>query len=91
MKVSALVYVENSIDDSENEMSDDRGPRDEKPEQWLADLFEFEFCLECGGDVEDHDVCLVPGIGNYFARCRRPDLTQGGDGSPYIRDGRRPG
>jgi len=42
---------------------------DETPEQWLADLFEFEFCPECGGDVEDHEVRLVPGMGTYFARC----------------------
>ena len=34
-------------------------------------LFEFEYCAECGGDAEDHEVCLVPGIGNYFARCKR--------------------
>jgi hypothetical protein len=33
MKVSTLVYVENNIDDSENQMSDDRGPRGETPEE----------------------------------------------------------
>ena len=43
----------------------------ETPEEWLEDLFEFEFCAECGGDAEDHEVCIVPGIGNYFARCLR--------------------
>jgi hypothetical protein len=41
----------------------------ETPEEWLEQLFEFEFCAECGGDAEDHVICLVPGIGNYFARC----------------------
>ncbi|MDB5350139.1 MAG: hypothetical protein JWN86_1386 [Planctomycetota bacterium] len=45
---------------------------DETPEEWLERLFEFEYCAECGGDAEDHEVCIVPGIGTYFARCRRP-------------------
>jgi hypothetical protein len=44
---------------------------DETPEAWLEQLFEFEYCPECGGDAEDHEVCIVPGIGNYFARCLR--------------------
>jgi hypothetical protein len=47
------------------------GAMDETPEEWLARLFEFEFCAECGGDTQDHEVCIVPGIGNYFARCLR--------------------
>ncbi|WP_165248014.1 hypothetical protein [Paludisphaera soli] len=44
---------------------------DETPEGWVERLFEFEYCPECGGDAGDHEVCLVPGIGNYFARCLR--------------------
>ena len=43
----------------------------EPPGEWLRRLFEYEYCPECGGDAEDHDVCIVPGIGNYFARCKR--------------------
>jgi len=43
----------------------------EPPEEWLERLFEYEFCAECGGDAEDHEICIVPGIGNYFARCKR--------------------
>ena len=43
----------------------------ETPESWLKRLFEFEYCDECGGDVEDHEVCLIPGMGTYFARCLR--------------------
>ena len=43
----------------------------ETPEEWLEDLFEFEYCGECGGDAEDHEVCIVPGMGTYFARCKR--------------------
>jgi hypothetical protein len=46
---------------------------DETPEEWLERLFEFEFCPECGGDSQDHEVCVVPGIGNYFARCLRAE------------------
>lgn len=46
----------------------------ESPEAWLEELFEFEFCAECGGDVEDHEVCVLTGLGTYFARCLRPNL-----------------
>ena len=49
---------------------------DETPERWLADLFEYEFCPECGGDDEDHEVCVVPGMGTFFARCLRPGMAQ---------------
>jgi hypothetical protein len=41
----------------------------ETPETWLEKLFEFTLCEECGGDLDDHQVCLIPGIGTYFARC----------------------
>ena len=41
----------------------------ESPDEWLRRLFEYEFCAECGGDAEDHEVCLV--LGNYFARCKK--------------------
>lgn len=33
-------------------------------------MFEFEFCHDCGGDFEDHDLCVVPGLPGLFARCR---------------------
>lgn len=42
---------------------------DETPEQLVERLFEFEYSPECGGDAGDHEVCLVPCLGNYFARC----------------------
>jgi hypothetical protein len=45
----------------------------ETPEAWLEQLFEFEFCAECGGDANDHEVCIIPGVGTYFARCLRED------------------
>jgi len=38
------------------------------PTQWLADLFEFEYCAECGSDADGHDA--VPFMGNWFARCK---------------------
>ena len=28
--------------------------------KWLRDLFEFEYCPECGGDAEDHIPCEGP-------------------------------
>ena len=43
----------------------------ETPDEWLESLFEFEYCAECGGDAMDHEVCIVPGMGTYFARCKR--------------------
>ena len=43
----------------------------EPADEWLRRLFEFEYCPECGGDAEDHEVCIVPGMGTYFARCKR--------------------
>ena len=52
----------------------------ETPEAWIERLFEFNYCDECGGDVDDHEVCVVPGIGNYFARCRRADEAGTDDG-----------
>lgn len=50
----------------------------ESPAQWLADLFEFERCSDCGGDAEHHTA--VPLAGNWFARCNCPP---GPDGEPH--------
>jgi len=58
------------------------GAKDESPEDGLGRLFEFEYCAECGGDAADHEVCLVPGIGNYFARCKRTIRDAETDGEP---------
>jgi hypothetical protein len=38
-------------------------------EQFLAELFEFEKCAECGGDAADHEVGMV--LGNWFAACKK--------------------
>jgi hypothetical protein len=35
--------------------------------EWLAQLFECEYCAECGGDAQHHTA--VPFNGNWFARC----------------------
>lgn len=39
------------------------------PEEWLEELFEFELCECCGGDVSDHDVVL-DALGLRHALCR---------------------
>lgn len=45
------------------------GEEKETPEEWLARMFEYENCEECGRGVEGHDVCGgLPG--GYFARCK---------------------
>jgi hypothetical protein len=41
------------------------------PTIWLKELFEFEFCSECGGDAQHHTA--VPVMGNWFARCDYPN------------------
>jgi len=33
-------------------------------------MFEYEYCEECGGDFEDHDLMIVPGMGTLFAKCK---------------------
>jgi hypothetical protein len=59
----------------------------ETPDEWLEDLFEFEFCAECGGDAEDHEVCIVPGMGTFFARCLRAGESKTDDSGPVGRTG----
>ncbi len=64
----------------------------EPPDEWLTRLFEFVFCPECGGDAEDHEVCIVPGIGAYFARCKRSPFADTNEDGVTITlpDGRKP-
>jgi hypothetical protein len=50
----------------------------ESPEEWLEELFEYEDCPECGRGADNHEVCLVPGIGTYFARCKHPEVVADG-------------
>lgn len=44
---------------------------DQAPADWLADLFEHEYCTECGGDASEHTA--VPFMGSWFARCDYPN------------------
>ena len=50
-------------------------------EEWLKGQFEFEFCDECGGDAEHHQV--GPVLGNPFAWCMYP-MTNGEKYHPVI-------
>jgi hypothetical protein len=34
----------------------------EAPSEWLERLFEFEYCAECGGDANDHEMCLYSAL-----------------------------
>lgn len=38
--------------------------------EWLEMMFEFEYCDECGKDVEHHKA--VPFLGHWFAACLEP-------------------
>lgn len=48
---------------------------DIQPAEWLAHLFEDEYCAECSGDAEHHTA--VPLLGNWFARCDYPPDAEG--------------
>ena len=39
--------------------------------EWLEQLFEYEYCDECGKDAEDHQA--VPFMGGWFACCLKPE------------------
>lgn len=47
------------------------------PDEWLAELFESEYCAECSGDACHHTA--IPFLGNWFARCNH---APAGDGTP---------
>jgi hypothetical protein len=47
-------------------------------ERFLAELFAFEYCAECGGDACHHTA--VPFLGHWFARC---DYAPADDGTPH--------
>jgi hypothetical protein len=48
--------------------------------QFLAELFEFEYCEHCGGDVADH-VAAPDMFGNWHAWCLREDAARPARGS----------
>jgi hypothetical protein len=43
--------------------------------QWLIDLFEFDYCCECGGDAEDH--LPMQFLGHPFAMCKWTPIEKG--------------
>ena len=40
-------------------------------EEWAKQLFEFEYCADCGGDWYDHKPNIL--LDNWFARCKIAD------------------
>lgn len=38
------------------------------PEEFLEQMFEFEYCSECGRDAPDHTAVIGP-MGQWFAYC----------------------
>ena len=36
--------------------------------EFLAELFKFESCPDCGGDAADHEP--LPLLGGWFAKCK---------------------
>lgn len=50
--------------------------KNQKLPAWLLELFEYEYCHECGGDAEDHIPCEGP-FGMPFAMCKFSPLEQG--------------
>jgi hypothetical protein len=46
--------------------------------EFVARLFEYDYCDECGGDAEHHEVLTdFPFGGTFFARCRFPAADDG--------------
>ena len=50
-------------------------------QEFLVELFEYEYCAECGGYIEDHIVVLRAEVdltsiseGSYFLGLRQPGL-----------------
>lgn len=54
-----------------------------RPDVWLRQQFEFEYCAECGGDTQHHTA--VPFLGNWFARCDYPRDEKTEHVNPIIR------
>ena len=42
-------------------------------QKFLEELFEYEYCAECGGDVEDHIVAHDV-LGLFHAHCLKPSF-----------------
>lgn len=63
-------------------------PDQEEARAWLAKLFEFEYCAECGGDAEHHAVGPDP-FGHEYAWCLFPPDDDTGERHPRIAEFRR--
>ena len=46
---------------------------DRTAQEFLEELFEYEYCAECGGDAEDHIVALDV-LGLFHAHCLKPSF-----------------
>jgi len=42
-------------------------------QQFLEELFEYEYCAECAGDAEEHIVVLDV-LGLFYAYCLKPPI-----------------
>ena len=42
-------------------------------QEFLEDLFEYEYCAECGGGTEHHSVVLDV-LGLFHAHCLKPPI-----------------
>lgn len=51
-------------------MEPERDGNGRTAKQFLSELFEFEYCSECGGDETDHTAILWP-FNLWFAKCNR--------------------
>lgn len=40
-------------------------------EEWATELFKYQYCDECGGDVPEHEAQVLPY--GFFARCKYED------------------
>jgi hypothetical protein len=53
---------------------------------FLKELFEYEYCPECFGDVQHHQEVTTPGIGLPFAFCLySPSEATGWEWHPVIK------
>ena len=43
------------------------------PQEFLEDLFEYEYCAECGGDTEDH-IFVLDVLGLFHAHYLTPPI-----------------
>jgi hypothetical protein len=42
-------------------------------QKFLEELFEYEYCAECGGDTEDH-IVVFDVLGLLHAYCLKPSI-----------------